>query len=405
MKENGTCIDNLDASLNTKLFLVPVPRGMLEFIPETHHEFFVPVDDDSHVALRDIATWIGGRDRPLSETQVSLRDAGWVYIVKHFLSCEVMLNLHDPSSGYAMRPDGSFWRNSAVFLKFEQKGESNVALARKQLLGTLFAGSYDWFPQGSDSIVCIASTADVIEVFRATYMPKEDDTLSEFESRTLGSFDVSSVSDRIDFLLLLLKVVRWAASIMGPRRLGHLKDGVEVVTSNGHIVCWTKEGLWKTLQIDDKAALRTVMSRIEMVYAARLPHVEYGEVRGDNVILIKRVGMPLLEVLQARQTGLVTATRAAEQIRQGGAELAGLGRAHCDLKLSNIFVDSAGVFLDDLEYLTPLNDPAPSVRYGRDRLPCTARELSDRQLQLTLQKLGAGAVAPMSDPSPTRTSE
>jgi predicted unusual protein kinase regulating ubiquinone biosynthesis (AarF/ABC1/UbiB family) len=44
----------------------------------------------------------------------------------------------------------------------------------------------------------------------------------------------------------------------------------------------------------------------------------------------------------------------------GVKQLHAHGFAHCDISISNVFVDDKGLaFLVDLEYLTPLNDPPP----------------------------------------------
>lgn len=68
-------------------------------------------------------------------------------------------------------------------------------------------------------------------------------------------------------------------------------------------------------------------------------------------------------------------------------ELHDLGFAHCDLKLFNVFIDSrtGEVFLDDLEYLTQLDDPLPHITnlpigVTEDRVHC-ARDLDHYQLE------------------------
>jgi serine/threonine protein kinase len=49
-----------------------------------------------------------------------------------------------------------------------------------------------------------------------------------------------------------------------------------------------------------------------------------------------------------------------KQVSKGLEELHAIGFAHCDVCIANVFIDFNGiVFLDDLEYLTPINDPPP----------------------------------------------
>ena len=60
------------------------------------------------------------------------------------------------------------------------------------------------------------------------------------------------------------------------------------------------------------------------------------------------------------------------------------GFAHCDLRIANCFYDpnSSSVFLDDLEYLTPLNDPPPNVSIPESWHPVkNARDLDLKQLE------------------------
>ena len=76
-----------------------------------------------------------------------------------------------------------------------------------------------------------------------------------------------------------------------------------------------------------------------------------------------------------------------EQVRAGLNSLHGIQLAHCDISINNVFIDMNGgtVFLDDLEYLTPIYDPPPH----RTRLPhgikpnaiTTAIELDEAQFK------------------------
>jgi len=66
------------------------------------------------------------------------------------------------------------------------------------------------------------------------------------------------------------------------------------------------------------------------------------------------------------------------QVKEGLDELHSIGLAHCDISVSNVLIDDNGVvFLDDLEYLTPINNPAPH----HTRLPvgATAEQVENAQ--------------------------
>ena len=64
-------------------------------------------------------------------------------------------------------------------------------------------------------------------------------------------------------------------------------------------------------------------------------------------ILITRIGVQLSTAITDL---LITKDSSIEQVEAGLAELHGIGFAHCDLKLDNIFYDESGgcVFLGDL---------------------------------------------------------
>ncbi len=64
-----------------------------------------------------------------------------------------------------------------------------------------------------------------------------------------------------------------------------------------------------------------------------------------------------------------------DKIALGVKELHEIGFAHCDISLNNIFVEFGTnvVFLDDLEYLTPILDKPPHLtRISFDLEPATA---------------------------------
>jgi serine/threonine protein kinase len=94
--------------------------------------------------------------------------------------------------------------------------------------------------------------------------------------------------------------------------------------------------------------------------------------------LVTRVGTMLSTAIR---DGMVTKEQAIAGVRAGIDQLHALGWAHCDITIDNVFVDETGVvFLDDLEYLTPIDSPPPHlIRVSRDARPATARALDELQ--------------------------
>ena len=117
-----------------------------------------------------------------------------------------------------------------------------------------------------------------------------------------------------------------------------------------------------------------------------LPHVEWGEVlapisrRCRLSIRITRVGIPVSTAIRNKIT---TKDRIYEDVAAGVAELHGLGLAHCDIHMGNVFVDEDGTaFLGDLEFLAPM-EAAPRDRARRalhSEAPSTSELLDELQL-------------------------
>ena len=131
------------------------------------------------------------------------------------------------------------------------------------------------------------------------------------------------------------------------------------------------------------------MEWIQTVYEANLAHVEHGIIQnlGSRVALITRVGRKLKDCI-VDQT--VTKEVALQHITLGIRELHTISLAHCDICISNCYVDMSGrtpvVFLDDLEYIRPIDaSPPPPPHNSRlprgHVLPLTARELDLLQLK------------------------
>lgn len=190
---------------------------------------------------------------------------------------------------------------------------------------------------------------------------------------------MDSIAWRVEFIQDIFKIIRWIRTVTGPNRHFHLVQNVKVTTRNGYSICWTGTELQKTFKCFDANRLK----RIATVYEAHLPNVEWGEVpdRSRKSITIRRIGKRLLTALREH---LVTKDQIRVQLTQAVEQLHQIGLAHCDICLENAFFDEPtnSVFLDDLEYLTPIRDPPPHhTRIPPDAQIATALELDMLQLQ------------------------
>lgn len=86
--------------------------------------------------------------------------------------------------------------------------------------------------------------------------------------------------------------------------------------------------------------------------------MEWGEVVPDNTnaIMITCMTSQLEDALEA---GDITRIDAIERIQLAVEELHNIGFARCDIVLGNGLVHNGMAFLDDLEYLIPVNKAAP----------------------------------------------
>ncbi len=212
-----------------------------------------------------------------------------------------------------------------------------------------------------------------------------DSTVHRYSAKVLKEYKVRDLSDRVSFLVDLMKVCRWMASITGSNSNFHLIPDVRSRTNNDHHITWTVEGIYK--EFDHRRDMSQAVMYIDQVYTHVPPllHVEYGRVIDSHSIMISRIGNRLTRSNMTK-LGLTTVMVIA-QVLLGLQELHNIGLAHCDVSVNNVFIDDGGVvFLNDLEYLTPINDPVPHYT----RLPVgvtadqvqNARHLDELQFQL-----------------------
>ncbi len=374
---------NLQEALDTDLeFKIPtVNRNLFK----SHRNFFQFASSELEYTLENWISGItlGGGE---SESTILADDAGWLTMITLVIGGVIVLfNQSDASSKVKLRPDVVQYRNGAMFLKFEQKAkQSHLMVARKELVDKLSPKAWQVFPRGTRSIVGFASAGKLIDMVRI-----QPNDRGVFESILVQNYSVTTVVGRIEFLVALFKFLRYVVTIDGPNLDFHLVPGIRLKTPNGHHVTWTNEGLVKEYA-DLKSSHQ--MQWINTVYQAQLPHVEHGIVQDSELSLTiaTRIGRKLKDCIMDQT---ITKELALEHIRLGVQELHGIGFAHCDLCVDNCFVDVNGsdpiAFLDDLEYIRPLNDPPPPFPHNHRLLPGhpvpgTAEELGREQL-LTLQ--------------------
>jgi hypothetical protein len=297
-----------------------------------------------------------------SESTTSILDGDWLRMMdKCLLMVKITLNQYDRSSVQLKRPDATVQVHGAVTLKQEAKYKSeDLEIAFHELTEKLHADAFKVFPQGCNSIIGVASCVGRIQLAIITYDP----TTRHYSARVWKEYKVRDLSERVSFLVDLMKVCRWMSSVTGSNANFHLIPNLRRSTDNHHHITWTAEGIYK--EFDHNRDMGQAMQHIHEVYThtPRLIYVEHGRVIDDKSIIITRIGNKLS--LVNMNCANLTKEMVVSQVRRGLNELHDIGLAHCDLMVSNVFIDSNGVvFLGDLEYLTPVNDPAPNF----NRLP------------------------------------
>lgn len=318
-----------------------------------------------------------------SETTAVILDGDWLRIVDSCLNLvSITMNQYDKSSVAMKRPDATVQVCGAVALKQEAKHLiADLVTAFKELTDKLHVDAIKVFPQGNYSIVGVTSCVGRIQLAFITF----DSTARRYSATLIKEYKVQQLPDRVSFLVDLMKVCRWMASITGSHENFHLIPDVRRPTDNNHHITWTVEGIYKEFDHDKDMSQAVAYIRQVYTHDPKLLHVEYGEVKDNKSIMITRIGNRL--TLANMNKLSLTRDMVIGQVRLGLDELHGIGLAHCDVKVSNVFIDSYGiVFLDDLEYLTPVNDPAPNFNYlpagtTNDQVQ-NARQLDEYQFQL-----------------------
>lgn len=314
------------------------------------------------------------------ETSTAVSDGAWISLIN--LCCPgvcVYYNQKDQSSMVRLRPDVALYMNGALFLKGEQKAkQQDLEIAEVELVDKLHSSALNVFPMGSRSILGFTSTLKIVTIFHISH---QDDS---FTTHTPLNFEMSHERGRVEFLVFLMKFLRFVVTIERPNQRFHLVPNIRKRTLNGHHVTWVREGIlkeYRTLRSDQQ------MQWIGEVYQLSLLHVEHGYIVADRTSIATRVGRTLSACIT---DGTVTIDVAFTHIRLGVDELHRNGFAHCDICVDNCLVDVSGptplVFLDDLEYIRPIDYPPPPPPHNSrlppgTALPSTAQELDKLQLQ------------------------
>jgi hypothetical protein len=126
------------------------------------------------------------------------------------------------------------------------------------------------FPRGHQSILGIVSAGGLIDIVEIAAVG-----IGSFSTRLLKSFNLATIPGKVRFLETLVRFLRYVATIDGPNQSFHLVPGVRRKTPNGHHITWIREGLLKEY---GRLQSPQQMEMIQIVYEAKLPHVEHGVV-------------------------------------------------------------------------------------------------------------------------------
>ena len=299
-----------------------------------------------------VDSWLYRSLNFVSETSVNSLDSLWINIVNTCIRGSVLyLNQHDPSSACRLRPDTTVMKDGTLLLKGEAKFDAvEMEAARVQLLGSFFSESIRCFPRNSRAVVGVTTCRQMAKVYKISFLSGHP-TLTTHRSYDLQT----TAAGRLSFIVDIFKAMRWMASVVDPVSKFHLIPSVRRETPNHHHVTWGPRGILK--EYHNPRPL--LIGRILEVYSHKLQHVEWGEAveSNQNAIMITRVADKLTAAIYAEK---ISREQAINHITLAVQELHSINLAHCDIVMDNVFVDDAGVaFLDDLEYLTPVNDPAP----------------------------------------------
>ena len=329
------------------------------------------------------------------ELAVIALDSNWQAIVQGFLpGISFYRDEHDSLSSLPSheRCDDltALYSDAIVLTCVATKDELDIHDAMSSMTNKFQEDAYKMFPESSSTIIGVCSSPTLIVIFKIVYNRET----RRYQSSLFPNayYRVQHLQGRINFLVDILKLMKWVKTVTRPIESFHLVPNVRRQTSSQHYVTWNGIAIIKEFTRKPTIDLTNIKKLCDL----RLLNVEHGDVISDNTntatIRINRIGKPLLHVLAER---LITYDKAIEHIEAGIAQLREIGLAHGDIQMRNIFVDVNGVvFLSDLEYCAPLGSIIPPTRRPREgRNVCNVSKIEDfdqwklSQLRVEIAKL------------------
>jgi hypothetical protein len=234
------------------------------------------------------------------------------------------------------------------------------------------------FPAHCPIIPGIASSRQLISLHQIYF----DSVSQRFCQDPVRQYRILERNGRVRFIQDIFKIAIWIVSQTSPSQYFHLVTNVRFETRNKHHVTLFKEGILK--EFYQRGGRNIPMDIIRTVYRAKLPNVEQGTVNCTSVT-ITTVGRRLRDALRL---GVVDNRLIFEQVQAAVRQLHEIGIAHCDICADNVFVNIVDnvIFLGDLEYCQPMENPPPADIRRADSRAMTAEELDFLQLEKCLEK-------------------
>jgi hypothetical protein len=279
-------------------------------------------------------------------------------------------------------------------LKTEWKAHDDLLSEAKQSLVNKFHDKAIMvFPRRDRRIVGLIGCPRRVELFVITFDPSTNTFIT---GTAVKVYLMAELRARIEFVVDLFKVCRWIATIDGPVGDFHLVPDVRMKTRNHHHVTWVPEGILKEF---NGTVSEASLERMDYVIQKHLDYVEWGtRVPHSSSVIISSIGIMAKRVLSnikdaSRRTAM--RDKMIREVQAGLDSLHSMQLAHCDICLDNVFFEEPTAafvegrfFLDDLEYITPLDGVIPNKNL---RLPvgCT---IPDSPLKLDELNYGAFVV-------------
>lgn len=251
----------------------------------------------------------------LSEMTTIGRNNSFLTVFDACCNFELYRDQVDSSSLSLKRPDDTVVANGAVCFKEEAKGNRiDVEVARLELTDKFSPDAIRLFPSGSHSIFGMTTFPHIINLYAIRHT-----AAGAYTTDLITAFDMRQLDERVRFVKAVFKMAEWMCGIKGPNEYFHLVPGVRRETPNGHHVTWTADCLLKELKLGGRrgatVALYTeTLNRIEIIYAAHLPNVEWGTVQKPNELRVTRIGHVLRSAIAV---GKITKDKAVEDVTKG----------------------------------------------------------------------------------------